>query len=241
MIRKLKFLSIIFVFFFKIIYANNSGYENILDEKTYILDNLYKNENITIIFDKNGISGKGVINKYNAFFSLNDKNIQIKNISTTKMTGPEYLMNIENEYLNLLSNAENIEIRGNILTIKTKDNKELIFKEKANLSVNYLNGKEFTLKNEFNNSNITIYFTKNHIYGYNNSDRYLSSYYTINDDKISIKDIKLLESSKDDKEYTEENKYIKLFANVYKINLDNDNLILTTKDKKERLIYKMKF
>lgn len=240
MIKKIKFIITIFSFITTIIYANDEykePYINILDKKIYILDNLYKNENITIIFDKNTISGKSTVNKYNTSFSLNGKDIQIKNISTTKMTGPDNLMRIEKEYLNMLSNAENFDIKGNILIIKTRDNKELIFKEKTALSINYLNGKEFTLKNPFNNSNITICFTKNHIYGYNNSNRYYSSY-TINDDKISFSDIKVIETG--DKN-TEEDKYINLFTDVYKISLENDNLILTTKDKKKRLIYKMKF
>lgn len=239
MIKKLELICIIFLFIVSIVYANNGHkepYINILDKKTYILDNLYKNENITIVFEKNTISGKSTVNKYNASFSLNDKNIEIKNISTTRMSGPNSLMKIENEYLNMLLNAENIDIKGNILTIKTKDNKELIFREKINLSIHYLNGKEFKLKNTFNNSNITICFTKNHIYGYNNSNRYYSSY-TINDDKISIKDLKIENIN----ENTEEDKYINLFNDVYKISLENDNLILITKDKKKRLIYKMKF
>lgn len=148
MTKKIKLISIIFISFIQIIYANNNEYrekyENILDEKTYVLYNLYKNKNITITFNKNRISGKITVNKYNASFSINDQNVEVNNISKTKMIGPKELMNIENEYLDLLSNAETIKIRGNFLTIKTKDNKELIFKEKVDLSVNYLNGKEFT-------------------------------------------------------------------------------------------------
>ena len=35
-------------------------------------------------------------------------------------------------------------------------------------------------------------------------------------------------------------KYIELFSNIRKISLENDELILITKDK-EKLIYKMKF
>ena len=210
-----------------------------MDEKTYVLYNLYKNKNITITFNKNRISGKITVNKYNASFSINDQNVEVNNISKTKMIGPKELMNIENEYLDLLSNAETIKIRGNFLTIKTKDNKELIFKEKVDLSVNYLNGKEFTLKNAFNNLNITICFTKKYIYGYNNSKRYLSSY-TINDDKILIDNLKLIKDNEANTSYKED-EYINLFTSVYKINLENDKLILTTKDKKERLIYKMEF
>ena len=145
MTKKIKLISIIFISFIQIIYANNNEYrekyENILDEKTYVL---YKNKNITITFNKNRISGKITVNKYNASFSINDQNVEVNNISKTKMIGQKELMNIENEYLDLLSNAETIKIRGNFLTIKTKDNKELIFKEKVDLSVNYLNGKEFT-------------------------------------------------------------------------------------------------
>ncbi|WP_028329749.1 META domain-containing protein [Brachyspira alvinipulli] len=239
MIKKLLLINIIFLFITSIMYANNGHkehYIDILDKKIYVLDNLFKNENITIIFEKNTISGKSTVNKYNASFSLNDKDIQIKNVSTTKMAGPDNLMKIENEYLNMLSNAKNIDIKGNILSIKTKDHKELIFREKIDLSIHYLNGKEFTLKNAFNDSNITICFTKNHIYGYNNSNRYYSSY-TINDDKISIKDLKIENGN----ENIEEDKYINLFNDVYKINLEGDNLILITRDKKKRLIYKMKF
>ena len=62
------------------------------------------------------------------------------------------------------------------------------------LSPNYLKGKEFILKNAFNDLNITIGFTKNYIYGYNDIDKYFSSY-KITDDKIFIKDIKYVEAS----------------------------------------------
>ena len=208
--------------------------ERILDGKIYTLNNFGKNT-INIMFNRNKITGKSTINTYEAIFDIEDTKIKISDIEATKMKGPNNLMKDENEYFELLANAEDINIKGDILTIKTKDNKELIFKEQAELSPNYLKGKEFILKNAFNDLNITIGFTKNYIYGYNDIDKYLSSY-KITDDKIFIKDIKHVEST--EKETNE--KYIELFSNIHKISLENDELILITKDK-EKLIYKMKF
>ena len=203
----------------------------ILNGKVYTLDNLAKNS-ITIIFDDNKISGKSTINTYSASYRIIGDNIEINDISASKMNGPQNLMKEEEEYLQLLSEAHNLEIKGNVLKIKTKADKELIFKEVVELSSNYLKGKEFVLKNAFDELNITIGFTKNYIYGYNNRDKYFSAY-TINDDKILIKDIKT-ESNEETA-----NKYINLLGSISKISLEGDELILTTKDK-EKLIYKMK-
>ena len=143
----------------------------ILNGKVYTLDNLAKNS-ITIIFDDNKISGKSTINTYSASYHIIGDNIEINNISASKMNGPQNLMKEEEEYLQLLSEAHNLEIKGNVLKIKTKADKELIFKEVVELSSNYLKGKEFVLKNAFDELNITIGFTKNYIYGYNNRDKY---------------------------------------------------------------------
>ena len=172
--------------------------ERILDGKIYTLNNFGKNT-INIMFNRNKISGKSTINTYEAIFDIEDTKIKISDIEATKMKGPNNLMKDENEYFELLANAEDINIKGDILTIKTKDNKEF------------------------------------YIYGYNDIDKYFSSY-KITDDKIFIKDIKYVEST--EKETNE--KYIELFSNIHKISLENDELILITKDK-EKLIYKMKF
>ncbi|MDO6994033.1 META domain-containing protein [Brachyspira innocens] len=136
----------------------------ILNGKVYTLDNLAKNS-ITIIFDDNKISGKSTINTYSASYRITGDNIEITDISASKMNGPQNLMKEEEEYLQLLSEAHNLEIKGNILKIKTNTDKELIFKEVIELSSNYLKGKEFVLKNAFDELNITIGFTKNKIYG----------------------------------------------------------------------------
>ena len=140
-------------------------------------------------------------------------------------------MSIENQYIELLENAETLNINGNILTIKTKNNKELIFKEHEQLTSNYLKGKEFVLKNTLKKLNFTIGFTKDYIYGYNNIDKYFS-YYTINDGKIFI----------DSNVNTESTESVTngIFDNISKISLEGEKLILTTKDKK-RFVCKMKF
>lgn len=167
--------------------------EKILDGKVYTLNNFGKNS-INIIFNRNKITGKSTINTYEAIFDIENNKIKISDIEATKMNGPNTLMKEEKEYFDILANAENISLKADILTIKTADNKELIFKEQPKLSANYLKGKEFIQKNAFNDTNITIGFTKHYIYGYNGIDKYFSSY-TISNDKIFIDDIKNVEST----------------------------------------------
>ena len=84
--------------------------------------------NITLNFTENRISGNSAVNDYFSGYEINGKNIKILGIALTRMGGPEELMKIEREYLELLKSVRTIEIVDSKLVLKG-DNGNLVFKK----------------------------------------------------------------------------------------------------------------
>lgn len=97
--------------------------------KTFILSNMYEDVKITISFENDRFFGFAGINTYNGNYEIRRGNIlMLKNITSTKVSGPPNMMDIETKYMNYLNEVSYIELKGNILRIDTLDGESLIFK-----------------------------------------------------------------------------------------------------------------
>lgn len=103
-----------------------------MEGKIFILQKTVEGSEISISFSDGKVSGKAGINKYFSDYRISENYISIGNsIDTTKMSGPELLMDQERKYLQALSDAVNIELSEKVLTLTTNSGSVLIFKEKS--------------------------------------------------------------------------------------------------------------
>lgn len=97
----------------------------------YVLTNLFAENNLTIGFDKDGrIFGFAGINRFFGKADINDGNINIGALATTRMGGPRDKMIVEDQYLTLLKNAKIIKKDGNNLILTNDKADEMIFIKK---------------------------------------------------------------------------------------------------------------
>lgn len=97
----------------------------------YVLTNLFVENNLTIGFDKDGrIFGFAGINRFFGKADINDGNINIGALATTRMGGPRDKMIVEDQYLTLLKNAKIIKKNGNNLILTNDKAEEMIFIKK---------------------------------------------------------------------------------------------------------------
>lgn len=100
------------------------------EPQEYHLTNKYQNADITIAFDDGKVFGFSGVNRYFGGVSIDGENINIGNVASTMMAGPQDKMDAEMNYLQLLSDAKKIKMEDNKIIIITKDNEELIFEAK---------------------------------------------------------------------------------------------------------------
>lgn len=97
----------------------------------YVLTNLFAENNLTIGFDKDGrIFGFAGINRFFGKADINDGNINIGALATTRMGGPRDKMIVEDQYLTLLKSAKTIKKDGNNLILTNDKADEMIFIKK---------------------------------------------------------------------------------------------------------------
>lgn len=103
---------------------------SLLNQKSFILTNIDSEAKITLSFEDFRFFGFSGVNNYFGTYEIRRGNmIVINNIATTKMAGPPEIMQTEAEYTQMLNKAYSIELKKDILTIKTLDSNTLIFKE----------------------------------------------------------------------------------------------------------------
>ncbi|MHD0316975.1 META domain-containing protein [Fusobacterium sp. THCT1E2] len=97
----------------------------------YVLTNLFAENNLTIGFDKDGrIFGFAGINRFFGKADINDGNINIGALATTRMGGPRDKMIVEDQYLTFLKNVKTIKKDGNNLILTNDKADEMIFIKK---------------------------------------------------------------------------------------------------------------
>ncbi|WP_369715597.1 META domain-containing protein [Leptotrichia alba] len=87
-------------------------------------------EQITLSFTENEINGNAGINNYFGSYKISNDNISIQGIGATEMAGPDNLMRIEGEYLDLLEHVKKIKlINQKTLVLTTDKGKTLTFEK----------------------------------------------------------------------------------------------------------------
>ena len=81
---------------------------------------------ITAEFAEGRVNGSAGCNSYFADYQLDDTQLNIETIGSTKKACPNDLMEQETAYLNLLDKAESAAVEENMLTINTPDG-DLVF------------------------------------------------------------------------------------------------------------------
>ncbi len=92
-----------------------------------------KNENnITLSFNENGINGNSGINNYFGDYEIVNNNIKVGPLGSTRMAGPENLMKVEREFLELLGNSKKVKLSDQKTLILTTDKGKTLTFEKVN-------------------------------------------------------------------------------------------------------------
>lgn len=86
---------------------------------------------ITAEFAEGRVNGSAGCNSYFADYQLDDAQLNIETIGSTKKACPDDLMEQETTYLNLLDRAESAAVVNNVLTINTPDG-NLVFEATLN-------------------------------------------------------------------------------------------------------------
>jgi heat shock protein HslJ len=82
---------------------------------------------ITLVFnDPGNLNGFGGVNSYFGSYNLNGNAISIGPIGSTKMAGPQPLMELETKYFNLLESATGVSITSNSLSLTDNNGKTLL-------------------------------------------------------------------------------------------------------------------
>ena len=89
-------------------------------------------EGITISFSENRINGNSGINNYFGNCEITDNNIKIGPLGSTRMAGPENLMKVEREFLELLGNSKKVKLSDQKTLILTTDKGKTLIFEKVN-------------------------------------------------------------------------------------------------------------
>ncbi|WP_369716704.1 META domain-containing protein [Leptotrichia alba] len=152
-----------------------------------------ENTNVTINFSKNKISGSGGINGYSGSYKINRNSTLSATVTSTLMGGSQELMNLEQDFFDILQSNPIIKYNNDTLTLTNKAGDIWTFKNpntvnqnnKDSLSLSNLNGTSWKLtqikKNGWNsyiskNTNVTINFSKNKINGSGGINGYSGNY-----------------------------------------------------------------
>ena len=87
-------------------------------------------EQITLSFTENEINGNAGINNYFGSYKISNDNISIQGIGATEMAGPDNLMRIEGEYLDLLEHVKKIKLINQKTLVLTTDKGQTLTFEK---------------------------------------------------------------------------------------------------------------
>ena len=101
-----------------------------IEKQEFLLTNMYKDANITIAFEGDRVYGFSGVNRYFGGAKIDGENIEVLNVASTMMAGPENRMQAESGYIKLLNESDKIEVKNDSIILLTKDNEKLIFEKK---------------------------------------------------------------------------------------------------------------
>lgn len=97
---------------------------------TYALQGVLPESEIDITFEKDKVAGTSSVNRYFANYTLEGNKISIQEPGSTRMMGPENLMEQEQEYLKNLKESKEIEITKDGIVLITNSGVKLSFVKK---------------------------------------------------------------------------------------------------------------
>ena len=227
----------------KLTQINKNGWKSYISENT----------NITINFSKNKINGSGGINGYSGNYKINRNSTLSTRVTSTLMGGSLDLMNLEQDFFDILQSNPVIKYSKDTLTLTNKDGDIWTFKnpntvnQKDKDSLSLLNLKKRLLNTSWklidisdrkmrkilttNETRITLNFSEDRIHGDSGVNNYFSNYIMASD-IIMIGPIGSTKMAGPDNFMKLESQYLNILQNSKKIKLDNNRLTFTTDDGK---------
>ena len=212
-----------------------------------------ENTNVTINFSKNKISGSGGINGYSGSYKINRNSTLSATVTSTLMGGSLDLMNLEQDFFDILQSNPIIKYSKDTLTLVNNDGDIWTFKnpntinQKDNDSLSLSGLKRKLLNTSWklvdisdknmkkilgtNQVRVTLNFSEDRIHGDSGINSYFSNY-IITSDNIVVGPIGSTKMAGPDNFMKLESQYLNILQNSKKIKLDNNRLTFMTNDGK---------
>jgi len=202
-----------------------------------------KEAKITINFLENEINGFSGINNYSGDYMVKNNFTLSADVATTLMAGPENLMNIEQNFLDILQSFPKISYNASTLTLSNKKEvwtfKVLTLNKKLkNTSWKLLNmdGKDVSKLISKNENNITLSFNENGINGNSGINNYFGDYEIVNNN-IKIGPLGSTRMAGPENLMKVEREFLELLGNSKKVKLSDQKTLILTTDKGKTLIF----
>ena len=205
--------------------------------------------NITIKFLKYNINGFGGINRYSGNYKINTNSTLSATISSTLMAGSPELMNVEQDFFDILQSnpiikhgKDTLTLTNNFGDIWTFKNPNAVNQEDSD-SLSLSNLKRKLLNTSWklvdisdkkmrkilatNEIRITLNFSEDRIHGDSGINNYFSNY-VITSDNIVIGPISSTKMAGPNNFMKLENRYLSILQDSKKIKLDNNSLTFMT-------------
>ena len=202
-----------------------------------------KEAKITINFLENEINGFSGINNYSGDYMVKNNFTLSADVATTLMAGPENLMNIEQNFLDILQSFPKISYNASTLTLSNK--KEVwtfkiltLNKKLKNTSWKLLNmdGKDVSKLISKNENNTTLSFNENGINGNSGINNYFGDYEIVNNN-IKIGPLGSTRMAGPENLMKVEREFLELLGNSKKVKLSDQKTLILTTDKGKTLIF----
>ena len=202
-----------------------------------------KEAKITINFLENEINGFSGINNYSGDYTVKNNFTLSADVATTLMAGPENLMNIEQNFLDILQSFPKISYSANTLTLSNKKEvwtfKVLTLNKKLkNTSWKLLNmdGKDVSKSISKNENNITLSFNENGINGNSGINNYFGDYEIVNNN-IKVGPLGSTRMAGPENLMKVEREFLELLGNSKKVKLSDQKTLVLTTDKGKTLTF----
>ena len=202
-----------------------------------------KEAKITINFLENEINGFSGINNYSGDYMVKNNFTLSADVATTLMAGPENLMNIEQNFLDILQSFPKISYNASTLTLSNKKEvwtfKVLTLNKKLkNTSWKLLNmdGKDVSKLISESEEGITISFSENRINGNSGINNYFGDYEIVNNN-IKVGPLGSTRMAGPENLMKVEREFLELLGNSKKVKLSDQKTLILTTDKGKTLIF----
>ena len=202
-----------------------------------------KEAKISINFLENEINGFSGINNYSGDYMVKNNFTLSADVATTLMAGPENLMNIEQNFLDILQSFPKISYNASTLTLSNKKEvwtfKVLTLNKKLkNTSWKLLNmdGKDVSKLISKNENNTTLSFNENGINGNSGINNYFGDYEIVNNN-IKIGPLGSTRMAGPENLMKVEREFLELLGNSKKVKLSDQKTLILTTDKGKTLIF----